>query len=73
MLHVHVGDDADASLEYMFGEDWAMYPDEQELHAESVVCEEPPQSFAADDDSTDQDVHYVAVDTGDEVDASQSH
>ena len=70
VLHVHAGD-ADASLEHMFGEDWAMYQDGQELPAESVVCEEPPLSFAADDNNADQYVHWAAVDN--EVDAPQFH
>jgi len=49
--------DADASLEHMWAEDWAMYPDGQELHAELGVSEERPLSFAADDNNTDQFVH----------------
>ena len=55
-LHVHAAD-ADASLEHIWVEDWAMYPVEQELHAESEVYEEQPLSFAANDNSTDQFVH----------------
>ena len=34
-----------------------MYPDGRELHAESEVYKEPPLSFVADDDNTDQYVH----------------
>ena len=53
VLHVHAGD-ADASLDHMFGEDWAMYQDGQELHVELEVSEEPLY-FAADDNT----VRYV--------------
>ena len=69
-------DGADASLGHSLElhEDWAMYPDGQELLAESEVYEEALLSFAADDDNTDQFVHYEAAGTDDdEVDAPQSH
>ena len=71
VLHVHA---ADASLERMWVEDWVMYQDGQELLVESEVYEEQPLSFAADDNNTDQFVHYAAAGTyDDEVDAPQSH
>ena len=78
VCHVHAGD-SDASHEHMLDEDWAMYQDGQELHAELEVFEEPPQSSAADENKTDQYVHWLAVDTDeeevrvDEVHALQSH